>query len=103
MALSREELERRMIHGDDARKGWGGSSHMPKVTPASMARSVLAVKGVFASRLASGRQTENCRECQSVLAFADSLAQARTMAVECSMYGSDWPDGCWRKGRERKQ
>ncbi len=66
--------------------------------PRSAGQLVLP-PGVYASRLPSGRETTSCYECRGVLAFADSLPEARAMAMDCSMYGTEFPAWCWRKAK----
>ena len=69
--------------------------------PRSAGQLVLP-PGVYASRLPNGRETSSCRECRDVLGFADSLPEARSMAMDCSMYGGDWPSWCWRKAKGKR-
>lgn len=68
--------------------------------PRSAGQLVLP-PGVYASRLPNGRETSSCYECRGRLAYADSLAEARALGIDCSMYHGDWPEWCWRRAKAK--
>lgn len=45
--------------------------------------------GVYASRLANGRQTTSCSECRGMLAGYANPTAALAAGFECGMYGKD--------------
>lgn len=62
-------------------------------------------EGVFASRLANGRQTSSCHECRQLLATFHSSQAAKAAGFVCGGPGSgvDICDFCYRQATKSKR
>jgi hypothetical protein len=92
-----------IVNGVDyGQRVWLSSGHVDM--RARPGRRTDLPAGVYASKLANGRETTSCQECKELLTCFASPAAALERGFQCGgPQGNELVDHCWKQARQMRR